>query len=81
MHRESKWYEQLCDRMNLCLWAELEYENKNNLALSKSPMKVFNGFDLLLLLSSGHTTFFGPARNAVEYFASIGRCIPEGMIK
>jgi len=33
---------------------------------------IFNMFDMLMLLSEGRVMYFGPAKAAVDYFASIG---------
>lgn len=38
--------------------------------------KLFNSFDLLLLLSEGNTVYFGPAKDAVDYFNNIGLHCP-----
>jgi ABC-type multidrug transport system ATPase subunit len=38
---------------------------------------IFNMFDMLMLLSEGRVMYFGPAKAAVDYFASIGYPCPE----
>ena len=38
---------------------------------------IFNMFDQLLLLSEGHTTYYGPASDASAYFSNIGYSNPH----
>ncbi|KAA8490737.1 ABC transporter G family member 22 [Porphyridium purpureum] len=40
--------------------------------------QIFAEFDKLLLLSEGHVVYFGPACDAVDYFASVGYPCPMG---
>eukprot|EP00871_Galdieria_phlegrea_P002216 jgi/Galph1/2996/GphlegSOOS_G1665.1 len=38
---------------------------------------IFNMFDMLMLLSEGRVVYFGPAKDAVSYFAQLGYSCPQ----
>lgn len=44
--------------------------------IHQPSVAVFNMFDKLLLLSAGETAYFGPAKEALGYFASLGYQCP-----
>lgn len=47
--------------------------------IHQPPTRVYDTFDLLLLLSTGKDAYFGPANQAMTYFKSIGKDIPTNM--
>ncbi|EGD79576.1 ABC transporter [Salpingoeca rosetta] len=56
----------------------LAKSNRTIIATIHQPRSsIFQMFDLLLLLSEGHTMYFGPAADAVGYFGSIGYGCPD----
>jgi hypothetical protein len=42
-------------------------------------LQVFNSFDSTMVLSDGRVAYWGPASDSIDYFAKIGRPMPENM--